>query len=392
MHTTRRLTQFTFVALTLVGVFLVGGNAERWCPFGGVEALYTYINEGNLVCSLGVSNFYILGAVLLMTLLLRRAFCGYVCPIGAISEWLRGAARRLRIPVVRVPAKLDRVLSLLKYAVLAMILYFTWRTAELVFRGYDPCYALLSRHGEDITIWAYVISGALVLASLLIVMPFCRWLCPLAAVLNPFSRIGLTRVQRSEQSCIDCGHCSRVCPMAIPVDRVREVTHARCMSCLECVSACPTRGDGALAWGPPAKWGRAWPQGVLVGLVLLTLGAGVVTSCAIPLPSFMKTRGEAPAETAMLELQLEDLTCRGRANLLVFFLDRDDELLIPGYLHIEAWPGPREARVRLTYDPAEADPDLIRSAITEPFFNLADGIWYSSPFTIVERGGGRAAE
>ena len=75
MKTTRRVVQFGFLAVTLVGVFLFRGNAERWCPFGGVEALYTYATEGNLTCSLAVTNFYILGAVLVMTLLLRRAVC-----------------------------------------------------------------------------------------------------------------------------------------------------------------------------------------------------------------------------------------------------------------------------------------------------------------------------
>ena len=75
MKKTRRLMQFAFLALTLGSVYLFGANAERWCPFGGVEALYSYYQEGNMLCSLGTSNFYILGGVILMTVLLRRAFC-----------------------------------------------------------------------------------------------------------------------------------------------------------------------------------------------------------------------------------------------------------------------------------------------------------------------------
>ncbi len=90
MSRTRRCVQFGFLLLVLVGVYVVGGNCERWCPFGGVEALYTYVHEGNMLCSLGTANFFMLGGVLLMTLLMRRAFCGYACPIGTISEWLRG--------------------------------------------------------------------------------------------------------------------------------------------------------------------------------------------------------------------------------------------------------------------------------------------------------------
>ena len=52
----RTLVQAGFVALTVWAVFFVGANAERWCPFGGVEAIWTYASEGNLVCSLGVGQ------------------------------------------------------------------------------------------------------------------------------------------------------------------------------------------------------------------------------------------------------------------------------------------------------------------------------------------------
>ncbi|MGB9625952.1 MAG: 4Fe-4S binding protein, partial [Phycisphaerae bacterium] len=110
MRTTRRVVQFGFLALTLTAVFVVRGNAERWCPFGGIEAAYTYLREGNLTCSLGVSNFYILAGVLLLTLLLRRAFCGYMCPIGTISEWLGAVAARLGVRPARVPRAADRTL------------------------------------------------------------------------------------------------------------------------------------------------------------------------------------------------------------------------------------------------------------------------------------------
>ena len=196
MRIIRYLVQAAFLALTVAAVFFLGANAERWCPFGGVEAIYTYLHEGNLVCSLGVSNFYVLAGVLVTALLLRRVFCSHVCPIGTVSEWVKRGAAAFGAGTVRVPPVLDRVLSLLKYAVLGVILYYTWRLGELVFRGYDPCYALISRHGEDITFWAYVIAGSIAAASLFLTVPFCRWLCPLAAVLNPLSRFAPARVRR----------------------------------------------------------------------------------------------------------------------------------------------------------------------------------------------------
>lgn len=377
---TRRLVQLAFLTITFVGVFVVKGNAEAWCPFGGVETLYNYATEGNLLCSLGVSNIYILVAVLALVLLTRRSFCGYVCPIGALSEWLQRGAELVGIKPVTVRGPLDRVLGLLKYAVLAIILFITWRAAELHFRAFDPCYALLSRHGEDITYWAYIVAGAIVLASLLIIFPFCRWLCPLAAVFSPFSRFGLTRVKRDSENCNNCGACARRCPMAIDVDRQQSVTQARCISCLKCVDACPHTERGALAWGPAWNKAARWPQAVIVGLILLCVSGAVATTYVLPLPSFVHTHAQSPATTATTEMQIHDLTCRGRATLLVYYLERDDEFALPGYWRLEAWPGISPARVRIIYDPAQADAEMFKQAITEAYF---DGqVWRPSPFRI----------
>lgn len=389
MKFTRRIVQFGFLALVLAGVFLAGANVECWCPFGGVEALYTYVKEGSMLCSLGVSNFYILGGVLALTLLARRVFCGYMCPIGTISEWLHAAGGRLGAMRWRVPRRLDRVLSLLKYAVLGTVLWLTWQAGELIFRGFDPCYALISRHGADITCWAYVVAAAIAVASLLVAIPFCRWFCPLAAVLNPFSRFGLTRVERESAVCTDCGRCARACPMAIPVDRLQIVTAARCTSCMDCVAACPKQDAGAL------RWGLAWPkvrlpQTALLAALLLCTSAAVAATYLFPMASFVKTsRADPPSTIANVSLRISGLTCRGRANLLVWFLERDDLYMIPGpiagkpgYFKIEAWPAPEAAEVRVGYDPAYCSQRLIKQAITEPYYNAVEDRWWMPPFAI----------
>lgn len=408
MRRNRRVVQGCFLALVLVGVFGLHANCERWCPFGGVESLYTYWTEGNMLCSLGVSNFFILGGVLAATLLVRRAFCGYMCPLGTISEWLFRVGQRWQVPQVRVPVLWDRALSMLKYGVLVVVLVLTWRAGELIFRGFDPCYALISRHGEDITWWAYVVSALLIVASLVLLLPFCRWLCPLAAVLNLFSRFGLSGVQRDAEHCSECGKCARRCPMRIPVDRVQQVTAARCIACLECVAACPVPVarqsppaadpvDGCLAsaprlavagvapalhWGPVVARRQRWPQWLVIAILLCCTMGAVTTSYLVPVPSFVKRRGEAPLHTETVTLQIGDLTCRGRANLFGYFLDRDDLFAIPGYLHVAAWPGPGWADVQITFDPTQTDREALKHAITEPYFETEDNYWRPSPFQI----------
>ncbi len=382
MLRTRRYVQLLFLTLTLVGVFVVKGNAERWCPFGGVEAIYTYIQEGNMVCSLGVSNFYILAAVLLMTLLLKRVFCSHVCPIGTLSEWLRRPGKWLMRKPITVPAKLDRVLALMKYLVLAAILYFTWRAGELMFRGYDPCYALLSRHGEDIAVGTYVVAGLIVVASLFIMIPFCRWFCPLAAVMNPLSRLGLFRVTRHEDACIHCGRCRNACPSAIEVDKAITITHARCTNCMSCIDACPEKDNNALTWGvTPASTTRK-PQWIIIGALFVLISIAVAAAYVAPIPSFVYERGEASDTVASEILHVEGVKCRGSATLLAFFLNRNDVYEIPGYLKLEAWPDPHMGKIKVFFDADQTDRQAILDAVTEPFYDAVDNRWRSSPFVV----------
>lgn len=375
----RHFVQFTVFCTIIIAVFVVEGNAEKWCPFGGVEAIYTYIAEGNTPCSLGVSNFYILAAVLVTTLLVKRSFCGYLCPIGMLSETTRGCAAKLGIKPYRVSEKTDRFYSMGKYFFLAILLYFTYRSGELIFRGFDPCYALLSRHGEDITFWAYLVSAAILIASFFINMPFCRWICPLAAVLNPFSWFGVARIQRNEGNCTSCAKCSRVCPMSIPVHKVSHVTHARCISCFECIESCPEKD--ALSWTTKPKNKKIPTWGILV-VIFFFVTLAVVGDCLYPIASFIKIKGEQPEKTAHILLPIENLTCRGRANLLTYYLHRDDMHQIKGYLKIEAWPGPGFAKTIITYNPSLVQEEEIKEAITEPYYDMEMKVWRNSPFKV----------
>jgi len=384
MRKKRRSIQLAFLTLTIIGVFVVRGNAERWCPFGGVEAAYLYLADDDLICSLAVSNFYILAGVLVLASLLRRAFCGYICPIGTLSEWLRGIGKRCRVRELPVPQRVDQLLSLLKYPVLVVIVWATWRAGELVFRAYDPCYALIGRHGEDITFWAYLISGLIVVASLMLTLPFCRWLCPLAAVLTPFARWGLARIRREPSACNSCAVCARACPMKIPVDRLVTVTPARCTACLECADACPQRAKGALVLSLPGPRRRTLTHAALIGIVLACVGVPVAAAYAFPLPSFVRTRGEPPQTLATVELRVHGVSCRDRARQLVELLYRDDDLEIPGYLRIEAWPGQDPARVLIRYDPALTDLEAIRKAIVSPVFDMSSRSFRTPPFRIAD--------
>ena len=66
----------------------------------------------------------------------------------------------------------------------------------------------------------------------------------------------------------------------------------------------------------------------------------------------------------------------------MYYLERDDAFEIPGYIKLEAWPGPGAARTRVTFDPAQGNEQAVKQAITEPYFDALAGFWRMSPFRI----------
>jgi ferredoxin len=227
-----------------------------------------------------------------------------------------------------------------------------------------------------------VSAGGILAGSFLVRLPFCRWLCPLAAVFVPFSRAGRARIRRDPAACSGCGACTGACPMEIPVARRESVREARCTSCLECVEACPARARGALVLALPGVRRRLVPQAALIAALVACLAVAAVPGQLFPPASFTQTRGMAPARAATIDLRVRELNCRGRATLLAGFLERDDLYALPGYVKLEAWPAPGAGRARITYDPAQTDPASIRRAIVEPAFDATGNRWLASPFAI----------
>jgi len=72
---------------------------------------------------------------------------------------------------------------------------------------------------------------------------WCRYLCPLGAILAWTNRISLWRIRVNESDCISCGLCTRACPMDLDVPREVE-RGGECIRCRACVHAC--RREGAI--------------------------------------------------------------------------------------------------------------------------------------------------
>lgn len=249
------------------GAFVPVG-VDALCPFGGVEALWTWLSQGAYLKRIAASSMVLLGVTVGIALVWGRAFCGQICPLGTLQEVFARLGGRLfgKRPVV--PAAIDVPARYLKYAVLAVFTLWTWRAGELVMRPYDPWAAY--HHLTSPELMAEFAIGALVLlvavlGSLVYDRFFCKYACPMGATLGLLSRLSAFKVRRDPDTCIDCGACDRACPVNIPVSPALDVSSAECLSCSECINACPVPG----ALSVSTRKGRTMAP---LALTLATLG------------------------------------------------------------------------------------------------------------------------
>ena len=248
-----RVIRYSLLSLVLLSVvYLALGRGSRsfeaFCPFGGAESLWGLFRASEFTCSLGPLNLSMFVAVLALALVAKKAFCGWACPIGFLGELLGKAGSLVRGGRLRVAPRLDGGLKLLRYVALLLALLFTYRIGDLVLRGFDPFYVLFSGMGHGTLGWiTWATTGVIVVGALVVPMFFCRYLCPLGACFDPFSKLGLLKIRRDESSCTGCGECAAACPQELRPDAVAALSHRDCTNCLECVDACPVDGTLCLS-------------------------------------------------------------------------------------------------------------------------------------------------
>lgn len=194
--------------------------------------------------------FYVLGFLMLFGLTLGRWICGWLCPFGWVQDLV------YRIPFFKKIRTFpyERFLRWLKYAVLGVLVIglpllsafkgvlVPWFCklvcpAGTLFGGIPLA---ITKYGSQIGFyfwWKIGVLAALLLLSLLISRPFCRYLCPLGAIYGMFNRIALVHLDYASEKCVDCGKCETVCPMGI--DPKAQFNSAECIRCGRCARSCP---------------------------------------------------------------------------------------------------------------------------------------------------------
>jgi polyferredoxin len=234
-----------------------------------------YLVETGEVPRIHAAGMFLLISFLLMSVLFRKSFCSWLCPVGTISEALWKFGKDVFGRTWELPRWMDIPLRSLKYVLLGLFLYAVFSmSSDAIAAFLQGPYGLVAdvkmlNFFRHMTIGAAVTIGILLIASIFVQNFWCRYLCPYGALMGLASLVSLTRIRRNPEPCIDCGKCAKACPAVLPVDKLVQVQSAECTGCMACVAVCPA--EGALHLSLPRKRPVAgWA--VAAGVTLLFFG------------------------------------------------------------------------------------------------------------------------
>jgi len=241
-------------------------GVEGWLPIAGLMQL-KYVALSGQLPRVHPAAFFLFTAFLLMSWLLRKSFCSWLCPVGTFSEYLWKLGRFIFRRNFALPRWVDIPLRGLKYLLLAFFAYAVYGMSAIAIEQF-----LASPYGLIVDVRmlnffrylsgtaAYVVLG-LVVASIFVQNFWCRYLCPYGAFLGLAALASPVRIARREASCIDCAKCAKVCPSALKVDKLVQIRSAECTSCLECVAVCPAKETLVVSFPHFPKAGKYGPHG-----------------------------------------------------------------------------------------------------------------------------------
>jgi polyferredoxin len=292
------------ISVPILACYYASGRTVT-CPIWQIQAyifpFWDYARGYTVFYSTsGLEKIFIaVGLVAVMSIVLGRFFCGWLCPFGLYMDLMTRVRKAFGKRHLNLSDKRNEAIGQFRYIIIAVFIilsvifgsYAIFGTqlilgtapggplgteAGIVSNINEPfclvcpmrplCVLVLSALGymdfsyiTQITYGPFWITGsyltsinlavliAITVLSLAYRRFWCR-ICPLGGLtalfstFTPFKHIALTRLHKDEQKCTKCGVCKRVCPtQATDVYEKKggDVTESRCMLCARCVEMCP---------------------------------------------------------------------------------------------------------------------------------------------------------
>lgn len=217
------------------------------CPIG---ALQSTLNSRNYNISL-----YVFGLISLFGVIFGRFVCGFLCPFGLIQDLL------FKIPFVKKINKLkgEQYLRWLRFLILAVFVIILpmfviditglgkpWFCKYIcpvgTLEGGIPLVLMNKNLRTAVGFlfkWKVALLMGILLFSIIIYRPFCRYICPLGAIYGVFNKISFVRYSVDNSKCTKCGICQKNCKLNIKV--YKNPNSLDCIRCGECKDSCPAK-------------------------------------------------------------------------------------------------------------------------------------------------------
>ena len=241
--------------------------------FLSIKAVYMALIGGTFDFSAMLPQILIILAVIPVTILFGRVFCGFVCAFGSLGDLVWFISRKIRRNPVRIGEKADRILKSLKYVLLVFIVVMIWTLGAVsvdssvnpwnIFGMYATPSGWTTAAGLLTVGFGFLV--LIIAGSFFIERFFCRYLCPLGAIFSILSKLRLLKIKNPSERCGSCRVCTSKCPMGIPMYKYEQINSGECIDCFQCTHACPRHNARA----------------VIAGTDVAPLAAGLFTTAAI---------------------------------------------------------------------------------------------------------------
>lgn len=197
-----RVRQRTYVFLLVIFSLLYFGFYRKGCvcAIGAIQNVALALGPADYVLPVTVGLFFLIP--LLFALVFGRVFCAAVCPLGAVQEVVL-------LRPLRVPEWLERPLGLIPFVYLGVAALFAFTDTGFLICRYDPYVAFFRLGGLTHVLIA---GGVLLLIGVFVGRPYCRFICPLAALFRVTAPLSAWHVRLGGDSCINCHLCADACP------------------------------------------------------------------------------------------------------------------------------------------------------------------------------------
>ncbi|MBI5522307.1 MAG: 4Fe-4S binding protein [Desulfarculus sp.] len=259
-------------------------GVEGFLPIGALVSLKHWLASGT-INPVHPAALVIFLAIVGMSLLAKKSFCSWLCPVGTLSEAAWKLGRRLMGRNFRPWPWLDVTLRAAKY----LLLFFFVKIILLDMPAYalaaflnTPYWALsdvkMLHFFTRMSTTTMAVLAVLTLFSLIYANFWCRYLCPYGALLGLASLLSPFKIRRDPEGCTGCRSCSRACPAGMPVHGKQTIRSPECSGCLTCVDSCPQKGVLAMELGGGRLGLPAWVfPAAAVALFAVGVGAGMAS-------------------------------------------------------------------------------------------------------------------